>query len=207
MKPTHLFTTALLCLSVNSFAAVRNCTEPAFAEIKEVGDGVYRFPVVMSCEVTEISKPNFMELFTRHLNEVKSKAETVHSETGNETHKKLDLTKSYQSSDGFIRTRDEVTLKTDKTSQFDQWELSKDIIKTTNNMKYTKRVYVVTNVKLNETDPTKLTVKVSQVIDIEKPTFAPRSFFIKEAKKGLVTSTKELAEKESKQASEIMSAN
>ena len=173
------------------------CQTPTFGEIEDIGDSVYRFPVSQVCTISGMSALKFSDLMAFHLADYKEGADKVHEVIGSTPKRKaIDLTQTFSSSDGSMTTRDLITLDTDESTKYQSWRRSKEIVKVRGNMKYTKKIHVDTRVQLVPGDRDKVTVKVAQQVDIEKPFFAPESIFIREAKRGLDSSTKDMVTEE-----------
>lgn len=186
-------------------ARMTTCNEVQFGNIETLPDNnkVYRFPVTQECTIA-INNTNFLGLLNWQLSDYKTKADRVHSETGTNEHKVLLASRTFSSEDGSLKTKDQIVLKTDSKTYLNGWVLSKEIEAATGNMEYSKRVFVVTEIKLNPENANKLHVKLQHIVDIEKPMLAPRSIFISEAKRGLTESTDNLTKRELLAALEVL---
>lgn len=167
-----------LMLTSNSQATI-SCSNPKLSK-PVTQNSIYHFKAVVVCELID-ENINLKTLNDAYLSDIVKKGSQfkVHKQHDYNNSKGmtgylLDVTQSYNSSDGAVSVRADIIISNDQTKNF-YYELRTKSIAAEGDAKYEKMFINTTKLELL---PSKNKLTVTKEIDVEEPWYAPESVFL-----------------------------
>ncbi len=191
MKTVKILLTAAGFLSVAPLWG-KTCTEILRTPPKPTDQSsIFRFVVTYQCE--DKIPLSFDTLLAKHRDDILARAQTILENPPQQTGKLKTQEHYTKGEKGEMDLVKEYTLRS-SPKEYEQVEISLEIKNGTKDLKQTRRVEKTTTVKA--LDGGMVSVHISQVIDIEKPWYAPQRMFETRAGDSLADNAKVLMDKE-----------
>lgn len=189
-----IFTVSMSLVVANAHATI-SCSKPKLSKVVE-RNSVYHFKSVVTCKL-ENEKVDLKTLKDIYKAEILSKGSqfTVHKQENYDNKKgmtgySLDVTQSYDTSNGYIKVRAKVLLEDDNANNF-YMELRSKSIDGQGDSQYEKSILNTVSLKMQQDNGDLI---VTKEIDVEQPWYAPESVFRDKVETELYSSIKKAAQ-------------